>query len=163
MYSLILSLTGHWTATESQSNQEILRRDGVSPFLKISPALMHIENLSLQSLARTHHGVGVHDLREALEGRGSMSNLALNSTRPSSIRTLDQPSSPSIHANDRPMLTRSRTQSRTIKSAPSDVRDVLNKLGVGKQKGSSLLKASFPALQRPDARCASVLGLVAQN
>jgi protein EFR3 len=124
----------------------------VSPFLKISPALMHIENLSLQSLARTYHGVGVHDLREALEGRGSMSNLALNSARPSSIRTLDPSTASSIHSKDRPELTRTRSQNRSIKNSPSDVRDMLNKLGVGKYNGSSLLKASFPALHRPDAR-----------
>ena len=114
---------------------------------------MHIENLSLQSLARTYHGVGVHDLREALEGRGSMSNIALNSARPSSIRTLDPPTATSTRLEDRPDLTRSRSHNRTIKSSPSDVRDVLNKLGVGKYNGSSLLKASFPALRKPDARC----------
>ena len=121
----------------------------MSPFLKISPALMHIENLSLQSLARTQHGVGVQDLREALEGRGSSSNLALNST---SVRSLDYPPS-SIHSKDHPELTRWRSSNRKVKGSPSDVREVLNKLGVGKNNGTSLLKASFPGLQRTDARC----------
>ncbi|KAF8517830.1 hypothetical protein JB92DRAFT_2904721 [Gautieria morchelliformis] len=159
--ALLRRLALEWTlesalrdSVERQSTHDILRGDGVSPFLKISPALMHIENLSLQSLARTQHGVGVHDLREALEGRGSVSNLALNSARPSSVRTLDHPTTSSIHSKDRPELTRWRSQSRTVKGSPNDVRDVLNKLGVGKNNGSSLLKASFPALQRTEARYA---------
>lgn len=123
----------------------------MSPFLKVSPALMHIENLSLQSLARTQHGVGVQELREALEGRGSSSNLALNSA---SVRSLDPPTrKSSVYSKDKPQLTRWRSHSRTIKSSPDNVRDVLNKLGVGKNNGSSLLKASFPGLQRTDARC----------
>ncbi|KAF9076803.1 hypothetical protein BDP27DRAFT_1442186 [Rhodocollybia butyracea] len=120
-----------------------LRGDGVSPLLKISPGLMHIENVSLQSLARSSRGVGVTDLREALEGRSSMSNPNLG--RPGSISTLDHGSS--VGGDSR--LTRPRSRSRTKKRAPAgsaEVRDVLNKLGLGKQNGS-LLKASFPTLQ----------------
>ncbi|KAF8591435.1 hypothetical protein K439DRAFT_1380352 [Ramaria rubella] len=156
--TLLRHLALEWTlesalkdSVERHSTHDVLRGDGVSPFLKISPALMHIENLSLQSLARTQHGVGVHDLREALEGRGSTSNLALNSTRPSSIRTMEQHMTPSLYIKDQVGLTRSSTQTRTLKGSPGDVRDVLNRLGVGKQNGSSLLKASFPALHRQDA------------
>jgi hypothetical protein len=113
---------------------------------------MHIENLSLQSLARSARGVGVDDLREALEGRSSMSNLAL--ARPSSISTLDHTSS--SMAGDIPfnkiVPNRSRAKKRAPGSRPGEVRDVLNRLGIGMSNGSSLLKASFPALQKTDQR-----------
>lgn len=121
------------------------RGDGISPLLKISPALMHIENISLQSLAKSVRGVGVTDLREALEGRSSMSisNPAL--ARPPSISTLEH--APSSTGIDNLRLSQTRSRSRTKKhslhSGSGDVRDVLNRLGIGKQNGS-LLKASFP-------------------
>lgn len=122
-----------------------LRGDGVSPLLKISPGLMHIENISLQSLTRSTRGVGVTDLREALEGRSSMSNP--NLTRPGSISTLDHGSSV-MGGDSRLAQSRSRTRAkkRAVPAGPGEVRDVLNRLGLGKQNGS-LLKASFPALQ----------------
>ncbi len=110
---------------------------------------MHIENMSLQSLARSTRGVGVTELREALEGRSSMSNPALAlGGRPSSISTLDHGSSV---GDSRLTKTRSRTKKRTITSSTGEVRDVLNRLGIGKQNGS-LLKASFPTLQKDPAR-----------
>ena len=56
-------------AMEQPSSYDALRGDGASPRLKLAPALMHIENMSLQSLARSTRGVGVTDLRDALEGR----------------------------------------------------------------------------------------------
>lgn len=154
---LIRVFSSTWTAEmalkdsiEKPSFDATLRGDGVSPLLKISPALMHIENLSLQSLARSTRGVGVSDLREALEGRSSMSNPALVA-RPGSISTLDHSSS--ILADSSVLTkTRSRPRSRRAVAAGSgEVRDVLNKLGIGKQN-TSLLKASFPALQKPDQR-----------
>src|SRR5260221_13007331 len=74
---------------EPQSSYDPLRRDGISPHLRLAPALMHIENLSLQSLTRSTRGVGVTDLRDALEGRSSMSNPALVNNAPS-ISSLDQ-------------------------------------------------------------------------
>ncbi|ESK94402.1 cellular morphogenesis-related protein [Moniliophthora roreri MCA 2997] len=123
-----------------------LRGDGVSPLIKLTPGLMHIDNFSLASLARSTRGVGVTDLREALEGRSSMSNPAL--ARPSSISTLDHTSS--IMAGDHKLVqtrSRSRNKQRVIPSGSGEVRDVLNKLGLGKQNGS-LLKASFPSLQQ---------------
>ncbi|KAF7355448.1 Cellular morphogenesis-related protein [Mycena sanguinolenta] len=121
--------------------ESTLRGDGVSPLLKISPALMHIENVSLQSLTRQTRGIGVTDLREALEGRSSMSNPAL--VKPPSLSTLDHAPS-SIGADSRLMVPRSRTRSRRgPPSGPTEVRDVLNRLGIGKQNGS-LLKSSFP-------------------
>ncbi|KAF8917910.1 hypothetical protein CPB85DRAFT_1474452 [Mucidula mucida] len=151
--SLRKRLSQKWTASDalqdsykrSTSYDNTIRGDGVSPLLKISPALMHIENMSMQSLARSTRGVGVTDLREALEGRSSMSNPAL-AMRPSSISTLDHNSS-LAGGDSRLTQTRSRTKKRTITGGPGEVRDVLNKLGIGKQNGS-LLKASFPALQR---------------
>lgn len=140
------------SAVERTSNHEAHRGDGISPLLKISPALMHIENMSLQSLARSTRGVGVTDLREALEGRSSMSNPAL--VRPPSISTLDHTS---IHGGDllsshRTTPTRPKSRKQQISTHPGEVRDVLNKLGIGKQQGGSLLKASFPALQKSDER-----------
>ncbi|KAG7096789.1 hypothetical protein E1B28_004199 [Marasmius oreades] len=126
------------------SFEATLRGDGVSPLIRISPGLMHIDNRSLASLARSTRGVGVTDLREALEGRSNMSNP--NLARPSSISTLDHTSS--ILNDIKLTKTRSRTRNkRTVPSGPGEVRDVLNKLGLGKQNGS-LLKPSFPLQQR---------------
>ncbi|KAJ7276546.1 hypothetical protein B0H12DRAFT_1207702 [Mycena haematopus] len=141
-------LSVDWTAEaamrdaveRSTTYESTIRGDGVSPLLKISPALMHIENVSLQSLTRQTRGIGVTDLREALEGRSSMSNPAL--VKPPSLSTLDHASS--IGADSRLVLPRSRTRSRRgPPSGPTEVRDVLNRLGIGKQNGS-LLKSSFP-------------------
>lgn len=81
-----------------------------------------------------------------------MSSSAL--ARPASISTLDNASS-SITGGDRLTQTRSRSRSkkRAINSGPGEVRDVLNKLGLGNGKqGGSLLKASFPPLQRPNSQ-----------
>lgn len=129
-----------------------IRGDGVSPLLRISPALMHMNNMSLQSLARSTRGLGVTDLREALEGRSSMSNPAL--VRPPSISTLDHASS-LVSGENALRLTKSRSRGRPKKrvapSAAGEVRDVLSKLGIGKQNGN-LLKASFSALQKSDQR-----------
>lgn len=114
---------------------------------------MHIDNVSLASLARSTKGVGVTDLREALEGRSSMSNPAL--AKAPSISTLDHASSvaggdPTLN---KPGLSRSRSKKRrTVTAGPDEVRDVLSKLGIGKQNGNNLLKASFPALQKADHR-----------
>ncbi|KAJ7178993.1 hypothetical protein C8R46DRAFT_986524 [Mycena filopes] len=132
----------------STAFESTIRGDGISPLLKISPALMHIENISLQSLARSTRGIGVTDLREALEGRSSMSNPAL--VKPPSLSTLDHVSS--IGAESRLMRPRSRTRSRRVPpSGPGEVRDVLNRLGIGKQNGS-LLKASFPPVPKVGAQ-----------
>ncbi|KAH9006927.1 hypothetical protein EDB86DRAFT_3060946 [Lactarius hatsudake] len=130
-----------WTAesalrdsTEPQSNYDPLRRDGISPHLRLAPALMHIENLSLQSLARSTRGVGVTDLRDALEGRSSMSNPAL--------------------VNKAPSLSQ---KSKAV-GGPSEVREMLSRLHIGKPgNGSNLLRASFPGLQRQEPRKPSTL------
>ena len=112
---------------------------------------MHIDNISLQSLTRSARGVGVSDLREALEGRSSMSNPAL--TSPPSISTLDHHPT-SMMGSDvvSNKLVQSRPRPKKRVAAPGEVREVLNRLGIGKQNGSSLLKNSFPALQKAEQR-----------
>jgi len=131
-------------SVERPSNFEGFRGNGSSPLLKIAPSLMQGENVSLQSLARSTRGVGVTDLREALEGRGSLSNPAL--AKPASISTLEHVSSLS---GAELKVKRPRSRKRPITSENGEVRDVLNKLGIERQNGSSLLRASFPALQKP--------------
>ncbi|KAH9482387.1 Protein EFR3 [Psilocybe cubensis] len=134
----------------SSAYETTLRGDGISPLLKISPALMHIENISLQSLTRSTRGLGVTDLREALEGRSSMSNPAL--ARPPSVSTLDHASSSFMGGDAHLRLTQTRSRSRAAKKRPGpsgngEVRDVLARLGISKQN-SNLLKSTFPALQK---------------
>lgn len=133
--------------TSSTGYDATRRGDGISPLLKISPALMQIENISLQSLARSTRGLGVTDLREALEGRSSMSNPAL--ARPPSVSTLDHASSTFMGGDAHLRLTQTRSRTRAKKrSAPNnEVRDVLTRLGISKQS-SNLFKATFPALQK---------------
>ncbi|KAJ7094623.1 hypothetical protein B0H15DRAFT_969617, partial [Mycena belliarum] len=143
----------NWTAESALRNsverattfETTIRGDGISPLLKISPALMHIENISLQSLARSTRGVGVTDLREALEGRSSMSNPAL--VKAPSLSTLDHASSIGVDSRFVRPRSRTRSQRRPPPSGSGEVRDVLNRLGIGKQNGS-LLKASFPAVRQ---------------
>jgi hypothetical protein len=110
---------------------------------------MQGENVSLQSLARSSRGVGVTDLREALEGRGNMSNSALAKT--ASISTLEHVSSLSggdLPANKLKATTSAPVRKRAVTTrGQGEVRDVLNKLGIGRQNGTSLLKASFPSVQ----------------
>jgi protein EFR3 len=104
---------------------------------------MHIENMSLASLARSAGGgVGVNDLREAL-GRGSVSNPALATASLNS--TLDRNSSLiRKDANHPEPLAITRIKSKRGRAPPSEVRDVLNKLGIGKQSsGGPTLRAPF--------------------
>jgi len=110
---------------------------------------MHIDNKSLASIARTTRGVGVGDLREALEGRGSMSNTALASTAQSLHTDMDHQRS-GFDSNLKALaLARTPTGGtakvrKSSKTKPGEVRDVLNKLGIGKQNGSSMLHAPLP-------------------
>jgi hypothetical protein len=148
-------MTYIYTAVERPSNFDGHRGQGISPLLKISPALMQVENLSLQSLARSTRGVGVTDLREAIQGRGSMSNSALV-TQPS-ISTLDHTSSVGNGSETTNGLSPSRSRKKL--AANGEVRDVLNKLGIGKQPRSSLLKSSFPPVKKTDSRLVLALSL----
>lgn len=128
--------------------------------LKVTPTLMNIDNMSLQSLGRFNRGVGVTDLRDALEGR-SVSNPALPNQRPASISTLDHASSfvagdaTSNHQSYAPSaMPRGNNNKRKKKPAvaPSDVRDALDKLGVrgGTKPNGSTLKSSFPIVRKAD-------------
>ena len=151
---LLIASTSSPTAMEPQSSFDPLRRDGISPNLRLAPALMHIENLSLQSLARSTRGVGVTDLRDALEGRSSMSNPALTNNAPS-VSTLDQVSIREDTAMNKFRPSGGRTRPEKLKAAggPSEVRDMLNKLQIGKSSnGNNLLRAPFPGSQRQEAR-----------
>jgi protein EFR3 len=105
---------------------------------------MHIENLSLASLNRPARGVGVTELREALSGRSSMSQSALVNRAPS-FSTLEHASSLTPDGNLTLTRTRSRPQKKPIAAAPGEVRDVLNKLGLGKATSNGLLKVPFNA------------------
>ena len=131
------------------SDSDLRSTDGLSPLVRVSPALMHIENLSRASLARSTRGVGVTDLREALEGRSSMSNPNLVNTA-ASLSTLDQTSI--AHGGEAYKLTpvRSRPQ-RTKLAGPAEVKDVLNKLGIGKVNGAGMLRPPF-ASKKPEQR-----------
>ncbi len=138
---------------ETQTSFDGIRNDNLTPLVRVSPALMEIENnMSLQSLARSTRGVGVTDLREALEGRGSMSNPHLPVKAPS-LSTLDH-TSMSAHGELKLTPIRSRPHRRNRLGGSADVKDVLNKLGIGRQNGNGL-KSPFPALQRPQSRWAS--------
>jgi len=122
---------------------------------------MHIENLSLASIAHSGPAVGVSDLRQALSGRGAISNPALASR--ASISTWDRASSLAYGrgSNLHPLSALqdsttgvqhpavSRIKARKGKGQPNEVRDVLNKLGIGKQSGVSLLRAPFPMQRSP--------------
>ena len=151
---------------ETKQRFDSLSGDGLSPLIKVAPALMHAENLSMQSLARAGRGgVGVTDLREALEGRSSLSmsnpNLAAAasaaSARVPSISTLDHAPSHSGDAAQRLTRARSRPEKSKLqlRGDPLEVRDMLNRLHVGKggaANGSALLKSSFPVTQKPDIK-----------
>jgi len=152
---LLRRFTGKWSAeaalrdsVERPNPNRSITENG-SPLLRLSPALMAIENLSLQSLTRSVRGVGVSDLREALEGRAGASNHAL--VRPPSVSTLDHSAFFDLHS---PRLvltkTKSRPKKRAVTAGSGEVRDVLNRLGIGRPNGTNLLKASFPSLQKSD-------------
>ena len=141
---------------ETKARFDSLSGDGLSPLIKVAPSLMHAENLSMASLARSGRGVGVTDLREALEGRSSMSNPNLVAGRVPSISTLDHTSSVFPEGFGKLTPTRSRPQQRA-KPRPGEVKDVLNKLGIGKQNagkanGGAILKSSFQAIQKTQSR-----------
>jgi protein EFR3 len=137
---------------EPQSSYDPLRRDGISAHLRLAPALMHIENLSLQSLARSTRGVGVTDLRDALDGRSSMSNPALVNKAPS-LSTLDHTSTHVDSPFNKLKTVRAKPEKQKAAGGPNDVRDMLSKLHIGKSNnGSNLLRASFPGLQRQETR-----------
>jgi protein EFR3 len=119
---------------------------------------MNIDNVSLQSLGRFNRAVGVTELREALEGRSSMSNSALVN-KPASVSTLDNSSSLrdgdaglGNHMGAPPSKARSYVKKK-LPGAPGDVRDALNKLGVGggSRPNRAALRTSF-SIQKTEMR-----------
>lgn len=158
---LLRKLTAQWTAEsalkafEAQSpSVELSNGDALSPLMKVSPAFMHIENLSRASLARSTRGVGVTDLREALEGRSSLSNPNLRDTAPS-LSTLEHTSA--THGDVHKLTpVRSRPQQRSRLAGPGEVKDVLSKLGIGKTNTTGMLKPSFTS-KRAEQRIPSNL------
>ncbi|KAF8557003.1 hypothetical protein OG21DRAFT_1407944 [Imleria badia] len=155
---LLRRLAAQWSAKaalkdslERPSAHRPLTENG-SPLLKLSPALMAIENLSLQSLTRSVRGVGVTDLREALEGRAGASNPTL--AHPPSMSTLDHALSFDMHAPRlAPTKPKPKFKKRAVTAGSGEVREVLNKLGIGKPNGTTnLLKSSFPSMQKSDYR-----------
>lgn len=123
---------------------------------------MNIDNLSLQSLGKFNRGVGVTELRDALEGRSSMSNPALVAPRPASVNALGRPTSGdrgSIHhslsvrsAGARRAVSSTR-QRKKVPGAPRDVKDALDRLGIGSPKtnGSSLRTLSKPPSNKSES------------
>ena len=117
---------------------------------------MNIDNLSLQSLGKFNRGVGVSELRDALEGRSSMSNPSLVAPRPASVTTLERPTPGnrgSIHhslsvrsAGARRAVSATTRQKKRVPGTPRDVKDTLDRLGIGspKMNGSTLRTLSKP-------------------
>ncbi|KAI0347191.1 hypothetical protein BDW22DRAFT_1351558 [Trametopsis cervina] len=130
------------------------RGDALSPLVKVAPAFMHIDNLSRASLARSTRGVGVTDLREALEGRSSMSNPNLRETA-GSISTFDHTSA--THGDGLKLApVRSRPQARNKLTGPGEVKDVLNRLGIGRTNVNGVLRPSF-TVKKPEQRSPSAV------
>ncbi|EAU84904.2 EFR3 [Coprinopsis cinerea okayama7 len=160
---ILRRLSVHWTPkgalygfTErtTQAFDATVRGDNLSPLLKLSPALMQIENLSLQSLAKSTRGLGVSDLREALEGRNNMSNPAL--AKAASISTYDYTSS--MTGGDvlsglglTPTRSRTKASPRKASATSGDVKDVLSKLGIGKQSNTRLKTPFQSVAQKMDS------------
>lgn len=145
-------------AVEKSPTHESPHRENPGHFLRISPALMRIDNQSLASLSRPGRGVGVGELREALEGRGNRSSPGLGTYTPSisSIGHTSAPgrevTSPTHGGNLHPHGNGGNTQAKkSLKGGtPADVKDVLNKLGIG--KGATTgggLRAPLPADSKP--------------
>ena len=129
---------------------------------------MNIDNLSLQSLGKFNRGVGVSDLRDALEGRSSMSNPSLATPRPPSVKTFDRRTSVnrgSVHntlsvrsGGPRRAVSATSKPKKRVPGAPREVKDALDRLGIGspKMNGSSL-KTSFKS---PSNKSESPYGLL---
>ena len=101
----------------------------------------------------------MNDLRDALEGRGGMSNVALSQGRAPSVVSIgathsgasgESAVSPSVWSASRP-----RTRLFSGNGSNNDVKNVLDKLGIGgANKGAGGIKAKAPASpgQSPTAR-----------
>ncbi|KAF8341321.1 uncharacterized protein EI90DRAFT_3150476 [Cantharellus anzutake] len=122
------------------------RIDGGMPFLKLSPGLMHIDNKSLQSLARSARHVGVGDLKEALEGRATPNRSVTALGYPPSMSSLGHQST--TEASEQGFRQR---VTGGIRASNGEVKDILNKLGIGKGSASRA-KAVFKSPLQPKRR-----------
>lgn len=127
---------------------------------------MNIDNLSLQSLGKFNRAVGVADLRDALEGRSSMSNPNLVPPRPQSVNTVDRSTSVnrgSIHhalsvrsSGARRAVSATTKPRKRVPGAPREVKDALDRLGIGNPKvNGSAMKSS---LKSPSSKPESPYG-----
>jgi len=149
------------SAMENAGHDHPLRLERSMPFLKLAPGLMHIDNKSLQSLARSTRNVGVGDLRDALEGRASANRSSVGLAYPGSpsMSSIGNPSASLDHTGDPAGLGLSHLQTRlrathAMKEANGEVKDILNKLGIGKQSSSrgGRTKAAFKSPLLPTPR-----------
>jgi len=160
-------LSKKWTAEsalknslEVQASPDAFRNNSL---LRVTPTLMNIDNLSLQSLGKFNRGVGVTELRDALQGRSSMSNPALVAPRPASVNTFERSTSEnrgSLHnslsvrsVGTRRAVSGASRQRRKVPGAPRDVKDALDRLGVGspKMNGSTLKAFSKSPSNKPES------------
>jgi len=100
----------------------------------------------LQSLARSARHVGVGDLKEALEGRGTPNRSVTAFGYAPSLSSGGHPST--LESNEQSF--RSKVPS-TIKASSGEVKDILNKLGIGKGSASKA-KAVFKSPLQPKRR-----------
>lgn len=90
------------------------------------------------------------DLRDALEGRSGMSNLALSQHNAPSVSSFGQATLSAGSGESAVNLPGMARANRRVLNGQStkEVRDVLDKLGIGARNGASLFKASLSARQR---------------
>ncbi|KAF9653374.1 hypothetical protein BDM02DRAFT_3135554 [Thelephora ganbajun] len=158
-------LSGKWTAEsalkdslEVQASPNAFRNQSL---LRVTPTLMNIDNISLQSLGKFNRGVGVTDLRDALEGRSSMSNPALAALRPASVNTVERSTSSnhgsihhalSVRSGGARRAVSATTKQKKVPGAPREVKDALDRLGIGRPKlNGSTLKTSKSALSKSES------------
>jgi len=160
-------LSKRWTAesalkdsVETQASPDAFRNNSL---LRVTPTLMNIDNLSLQSLGKLNRGVGVNELRDALEGRSSISNPTLVAARPASVNTLEGPTAENRVSINHSLSVRSAGARRAVSTAtrrkkkvpgaPQDVKEALDRLGIGNQKtnGGTLRTLSRPPSNKPES------------
>ncbi|KAG8845696.1 plasma membrane localization protein [Tulasnella sp. 330] len=167
--SVVARLSSPWSAEKAvresteaiQDRDQYTRSEGGAHLLKISPGMMSNDNKSLASIARTARGVGVEHLRDALEGRGSMSNVHLPGSGAYSFSTEGDHHRPSTQGGTKDVnLARLAVASahnknrKPLLNKPADVADVLNKLGIGQQKPDKMLHTPFSdGLKQQDGAC----------
>ena len=95
---------------------------------------MQGDNLSLQSLTRSMRGIGISELREALESRTGFHNQSAETRPPSiSVRSAVSGDRLAVGAD----IKRSRSPLLKTPEGKADVHNILNKLGIGSQSGDS--------------------------